>query len=144
MLATVILAAATALPLGVWPQESGPPALVVNDIELYLVEPEDDYWVIAVQPISPPLARADRTSVAKLVAVARRLGADAVLLLGEMPESAIPADPEDPLPKTKKYSFVAYLGFESANDEDGKGVPTTLRPAPPPLRPVVALCPSQH
>jgi hypothetical protein len=117
MLATVLLAASAALPLGVWPQDTGPAATVVGDIEIYVVEPEDAYSILAVQPIAPSLSRNDPAAVALLVSLANRLGADAVVLLGEMPEAAIPKDFDDPLPTTSRYAAAAYIVFSAEADQ---------------------------
>jgi hypothetical protein len=128
MLATVLLAASAALPLGVWPQDTGHAARVVDDIEIYVVEPEDDYSILAVQPIVPALSRSDSTAITRLVAIADRLGADAIVLLGEMPEATIPKDVDDPLPTTGRYAGVAYVVFSSDDDQSpSRTVPTRGR-----------------
>ncbi|MGE5236430.1 MAG: hypothetical protein ACM3O7_08790 [Acidobacteriota bacterium] len=121
MLATVLLAAAATLPFGVWPHDTGPAATVVDDVELYLLEPEDDYSVLAVQPIVPTLARNDAAAVARLVKLARRLGADAVILLGEMPEDAIPKDVDEPLPTSGRFAGAAFIVFTGNGEEGATG-----------------------
>ena len=114
MLAATLLAAAAALPLGVWPTQAGSAAVVVHDIEIYLVEPEDDYAILAVQPLPSPLRKADPAELQRLVALATKLGADAVLLLGELPERSVPKDPDTPLSTTGRYSMAAFLSFDEA------------------------------
>ena len=137
MVTTLLLAAAAALPLGVWPETSGPPAVVQDGIEVYQVEPEDDFWVLAVQPLSPPLASTDRDALAPLVAVADRLGADAVLLLGELPVAQIPKDLETPLVGSGRWAAVAFLVFDCECEAPAPRVfRGSLRPRlqpPPPL-----------
>ena len=114
MLAATLLAAAVALPLGVWPTQAGSAAVVVHDVEFYLVEPEDDYSILAVQALASPLRKAEAAELQRLVALATKLGADAVLLLGEMPERAVPKDPESPLRTTGRYSVAVFLAFDEA------------------------------
>ncbi len=129
MIVAALLAAAVALPLGVWPQDTGQAANVVDDVEFYLVEPQDDYSIVAVQAIATPLKKADPAEVKRLAEVARRLGADAVLLLGELTEKAIPRDPDAPLPTTGRYNMAVFLAFDQAEGVDNKpAVPGALRP----------------
>jgi len=128
MLAATLLAAAAALPLGVWPTETGSAAVVVHDIEIYLVEPEDDYAILAVQPLASPLRKAEPAELQRLVALARKIGADAVLLLGEMPEKSVPKDVETPLPTTGRYSVAVFLSFDEAPGwDDARPVPSRGR-----------------
>lgn len=124
MLATLLLTAATALPLGAWPQSTGPAASVVDNIEFYLVEPQDDYFIVAVQPLEKPLQKAEEATVKKLVATAKKLGADAVLLLGELPEDKIPEDVEVPLPTTGRFVVAVFLSFDDGGGEGGGPVPS--------------------
>ncbi len=114
----VLAAAAAALPLGVWPEATGPPLAVVNEVEFYVAEPEQDYWIIAVQPLSPPLAGEQTARLKQVAATAARLGVDAVLLLAELPEQAIPADPEEPLVPTQRFSVAVFLSFEGVPEEE--------------------------
>lgn len=111
------LCLAALLPLGVWPEDVGPPEAVVGGVEFYTVEPEDDFWIAAVLPLSPPLAdlRGDRTG--QLVELARSLVADAVLLLGEADATAVPDDREGPLPTTSRWSIAVFLVFDTAEIE---------------------------
>ena len=128
MLAATLLAAAAALPLGVWPTETGSAAVVVHDVEIYLTEPEDDYGILAVQPLATPLRKADPAELERLVALATRLGADAILLLGEMPEKAVPKDPATPLPTTGRYSVAVFLSFDDAPGwDESRPVPSARR-----------------
>jgi len=128
MLAATLLAAAAALPLGVWPTETGSAAVVVHDIEIYLVEPEDDYGILAVQPLATPLKKAEPAELQRLVALATKLGADAILLLGEMPEKAVPKDVETPLATTGRYSVAAFLSFDEASGwDESRPVPSRGR-----------------
>jgi hypothetical protein len=128
MIAAVLLAAA-ALPLGAWPQETGPPASVVEDVEFYLVEPEDDYSIIAVQALATPLKKAEPEAVKRLAALANRLGADAVLLLRETTESSIPDDTDKPLPTTGRYAFAVFLAFDQEEGWEQKpAVPSAWSP----------------
>jgi hypothetical protein len=122
MLAATVLAVAAALPLGVWPSQTGPAATIVHDVEFYLADPEDDYTVIAVQPLPVPLRKAEPAELSRLAAVATKLGADGVLLLGEMPEDAIPEDPDEPLPTTGRYSVAVFVSFEGADEWESKPV----------------------
>ncbi|MFI5143007.1 MAG: hypothetical protein ACHQQS_02580 [Thermoanaerobaculales bacterium] len=127
MIVAALLAAATAFPLGVWPQDTGQAANVVQDVEFYLVEPQDDYSILAVEAIATPLKKADPAEVKRLAELARRLGADAVLLLGELAEKAIPNDPEAPLPTTGRYTIAVFLTFDRAEGFDNKpAVPGAL------------------
>ena len=120
MFATTLLAVAASLPLGVWPAESGAAAVTVRDVEFYVVEPEDDYSILAVQPLVVPLAKAEPTELKRLAALADKLGADGVVLLGEMPERSIPEDPDAPLPTTGRYSAAVFVSFDRAEGWEGK------------------------
>jgi len=117
MITTLLLATAAALPLGVWPDASGGPTVVQDGIEIYQVEPEDDFWVLAVQPLAPPLSNTDRDALAPLVAVADKLGADAVLLLGEMAVGDVPEDLQTPLVGSGRWSAAAFLLFDCDCEE---------------------------
>ncbi|HVN75818.1 MAG TPA: hypothetical protein VMT19_05830 [Thermoanaerobaculaceae bacterium] len=127
MLAATLLATAAVLPLGVWPTQTGDAAVNVQDVEFYLVEPEDDYSILAVQPLAVPLRKAEARELQRLAVVATKLGADAVLLLGEMSEKAIPKDTDTPLPTTGRYSVAVFLSFDETEGWDGKqAVPSAL------------------
>lgn len=127
MIAALIVAAAAAVPLGVWPQDTGRPANVVQDVEFYLIEPEDDYSIVAVQPLTRSLTKADPAEVKRLAELAKRLGADAVLLLGELAEKAIPPNPDTPLPSSGRYSIAVFLSFDQAEGWESKPpVPSAL------------------
>jgi hypothetical protein len=129
MLAATLLAVAAALPLGVWPTETGPAATTVHDVQFYLVDPEDDYSVIAVQALAVPLRKAQPEELDRLAAVAERLGADGVLLLGELPETSIPEDPDAPLPTTGRYSVAVFVSFSQGEEEESKpAVPSARHP----------------
>jgi hypothetical protein len=139
MLSSLLFAAVATLPLGAWPEASGPPAALVEDVEFFLVEPEDDFFVIAVQALQPSIAAKDIQTVTRLARLAVRLGADAVVLLGETSEASIPEDVETPLPTTGRFSVAVFIVFEDAADiSDQRPVPTVAgRAAPgPPLRAV--------
>ncbi len=127
MLATIVLAAAV-LPLGVWPAAPGAAAVTVHGVEFYVLDPEDDYSIIAVQALPNPLRRAEPAELNRLADLAGRLGADAVLFLGEMPEKAIPDDPNAPLPTTGRYVAAVFLSFDS--DEGSEGGPAVPSAAP--------------
>jgi len=128
MLAASLLAVAASLPLGVWPSDTGPAAVTVHEIEFYLVDPEDDYSIVAIQPLAKPLARAEPAELQRLAALADKLGADAVILLGEMPERLIPEDPDAPLPTTGRYAVAAFVSFsEDEGSETKPGVPSAWR-----------------
>lgn len=130
MLAATLFAAAAALPLGVWPTQTGSATVVVHDVEFYLVEPEDDYSILAVQPLANPLRKAEPAELQRLVVLATKLGADAVLLLGEMPERAVPKDPNTPLRTTGRYSVAVFLSFDEAEGWEAKpSVPSSSHPA---------------
>lgn len=127
MIVAALLAAAAAFPLGVWPQDTGQAANVVEDVEFYLVEPQDDYSILAVEAIATPLKKADPAEVKRLAGLAKRLGADAVLLLGELAEKAIPKDPDTPLPTTGRYTMAVFLSFDRAEGwNDKPAVPSAL------------------
>jgi len=119
MVASVLLAAVT-LPLGVWPTATGPAAATVHQIEFYLVDPEDDYSILAVQPLAVPMRKAEAGELERLAVLADRLGADAVLLLGEMPEKGIPDDPDVPLATTGRYVVAVFLSFDEEPGSEGK------------------------
>jgi hypothetical protein len=116
MLAAVLLAAA--LPLGVWPSTAGPAANVIDDVEFYLVEPEDDYVIVAIQPLAAPLTKADPAALKRLTGLAHRLGADGVLLLGGLAEKDIPEDQDEPLPQGKSLVTAVFVSFDTGPDEE--------------------------
>jgi len=116
MLATLLLAAA--LPLGVWPEDAGPPVAVLGEVEFYRSEPEDDYWIVAVRPLSPPLERADERALRPLARLAVRLGADAVILLPALDEEEIPDDVDGPLPQGGRFAAAAFIVFDCACDDE--------------------------
>jgi len=127
VIAATLLAVAAALPLGVWPSQMGPAATTVHDVEFYLVDPEDDYTILAVQPLVVPLKKAEPSELDRLAALAERLGADGVLLLGEMPEKSIPEDFDAPLPTTGRYSVAVFLSFDRGEESEGtQAVPGAL------------------
>ncbi len=105
------------LSLGVWPESVGAPDEVVEGVEIYTVEPEEEYGIVAVAPLSPPLGPNDATRLAQLAALAQRLPADAVLLLRELAPEGIPTDPEEPLPATDRYAAAVFLFFPPAMEE---------------------------
>lgn len=115
MLSLLLLAAA--LPLGVWPVDAGAAATVVDEVEFYLVEPDEDYYILAVQPLATPLAKPDPAAVKRLAALAVRLGADAVLLLAELDEAAIPEDLVEPLQPGERYVAAVFIAFDVGVDE---------------------------
>jgi hypothetical protein len=122
----ILFAVAASLPLGVWPSDIGPAATTVQDIEFYLADPEDDYTIVAVQPLSVPLRKAEPAELRRLAAVAVKLGADGVMLLGELPAGSIPEDFDAPLPTTGRYSVAVFVSFGPGEDEEGKpAVPST-------------------
>ncbi len=128
MFAATLLAVAASLPLGVWPAETGGAATTVHGVEFYLVEPDDDYSIVAVQPLPTPLRKADPAELDHLAALADKLGADAVLLLGEMTEKAIPSDPDAPLPTSGRYAVAVFLAFDEVEGWQAKPpVPSALR-----------------
>ncbi len=128
MLAATLLAIAAALPLGVWPGETGAAAATVRGVEFYLLEPEDDYSILAVQQLATPLRRAEPAALDRLAALAEKLGADGVLLLGEMPEKTIPSDPDAPLPTSGRYAVAVFLAFDQIEGWQAKpAVPSVLR-----------------
>ncbi len=113
MLAAVLLAAAgSAMPLAVWPVEAGPAMTVVDDVEVYTADPEEPYAILAVQALSVPLSRGDAAALKRLAALTKKLGAEAVVLLGEMRESEIPDDPAAPLPVSGRVAAAAFIVFE--------------------------------
>jgi len=120
VIAATLLAVAAALPLGVWPSETGSAATTVHDVEFYLVDPEDDYTIVAVQALAVPLQKAEPAELRRLAGVAERLGADGVLLLGEMPEKSIPEDFNAPLPTTGRYSVAVFLSFDRGEESEGR------------------------
>jgi hypothetical protein len=115
MLAAVLLAAT--LPLGVWPVDAGAAATVVDDIELYVVEPEDDYFILAVEPLSPSLAKPEPAALERLTALAHKLGADGIVLLSELAEKDIPEDSEEALPQAGRFSAAVFVAFDTVTDE---------------------------
>ena len=115
MVAALVLAAA--LPLGIWPVDAGAAATVVDEIEFYLVEPDEDYYILAVQPLPTPLAKPDPIAVKRLATLAVRLGADAVLLLAELAEDDIPDDLDEPLPPGERYVAAVFIAFDTVADE---------------------------
>ena len=119
MVASIVLVAVT-LPLGVWPTATGPAAATVQGVEFYLVDPEDDYAILAVQPLAVPMRKAEQGELKRLAVLADRLGADAVLLLGEVPEKAIPDDPDTPLPTTGRYVVAVFVSFDEEPGSEGK------------------------
>jgi hypothetical protein len=118
MLGATLLAVAASLPLGVWPPETGPAAITVHDVEFYLVDPEDDYTILAVQPLAVPLTKAEPAELRRLAVLAERLGADGVVLLGEMSERSVPDDYDAPLPTTGRYSVAVFVSFDQGEDEE--------------------------
>jgi hypothetical protein len=121
VLAALVLAAAAAAtpPLGVWPSTSGPAASTVDDVEFYVTEPDADYWILAAQPLPKPLANADDAELKRLAALANKLGADAVVLLGELPEKDIPKEMDEALPATGRIGMAVFVTFDCGCDEDG-------------------------
>lgn len=132
--ALFLAAAAAALPLGVWPEEAGPPLTVVDGVELYVAEPAEDYWIVAVQPLSPPLEVGETAYLGRIAATAARLGVDAVLLLAELPEEAIPADHEEALEPTERFSVAVFLNFEGVPQETSPRLAQYPR-SPAPVQP---------
>lgn len=122
MLAATLLAVAASIPLGVWPDQTGAAAATVRGIEFYLVEPEDDYSIVAVQPLPTPLKKAEPAELERLAVLADKLGADAVLLLGEMTEKSIPSDPDAPLPTSGRYAVAIFLAFDQVEGWQAKPV----------------------
>jgi len=128
MLAATLLAVAASLPIGVWPSETGPAATAIHEVEFYLADPEDDYTILAVQPLAVPLRRAEPAELSRLAALAEKIGADGVLLLGEMPERSVPEDYDAPLPTTGRYSVAVFVSFDGADEWEGKpAVPSISR-----------------
>jgi hypothetical protein len=128
MLATLLLAAA--LPLGVWPEDAGPPVAVVEEVEFYRSEPEDDYWIVAVRPLSPPLERADKRALRPLARLAARLGADGVVLLPALDEDDIPDDVDEPLPRGGQFAAAVFVVFDCACEDEGPPVVRGARAGP--------------
>jgi hypothetical protein len=120
MLGATLLAVAASLPLGVWPSETGPATITVHDVEFYLADPEDDYTILAVQPLAVPLTKAEPAELGRLAALADRLGADGVVLLGEMSERSVPDDYDAPLPTTGRYSVAVFVSFDGADEWKSK------------------------
>jgi len=116
MLAAILLAAT--LPLGVWPPDVGPAASVVDDVELYVVEPEDDYFIVAVEPLSPPLSKAEPAALKRLASLAQRLGADGVVPLAELAEKDIPDDPDESLPQGRRFTAAVFVSFDTGADQE--------------------------
>lgn len=136
LLASMLLA--SALPLGVWPEESGPPALVVAEVPFYTAEPEEDYWIVAVTPILPPIPLGDGSALAALARLAHRLGVDAVLLLEESPADAIPEDPEAPLPGTGRFAAAVFVLFDPGGGDEEQPLQRVIAPVPVADRPATA------
>jgi len=113
MFAALILTAAATAPLAVWPVETGPPMTVVDDVEVFVTDPGESYSILAVQAFAVPLARGDALMLERLAGLAARLGADAVVLLGEMPESEIPEDLALPLPVSGRVVAAAFIVFDA-------------------------------
>ena len=134
MLAATLLAAAASIPLGVWPAQTGAAAATVRGIEFYLVEPEDDYSIVAVQPLPTPLKKAEQAELERLAVLADKLGADAVLLLGEMTEKSIPSDPDAPLPTSGRYAVAVFLAFDQVEGWQAKPVVPSASRRPPRAR----------
>lgn len=105
------------LSLGVWPESVGAPEEEVGGVAIYTAEPEEEYGIVAVAPLSPPLGPGDATPLAQLAALAQRLPADAVLLLRELAPEGIPTDPEEPFPATDRYAAAVFLYFPPAVEE---------------------------
>jgi hypothetical protein len=122
MFAATALALAASLPLGVWPSEIGPAATTVQEVEFYLADPEDDYTIIAVQALAVPLTKAEPAELRRLATLAEKLGADGVLLLGEMREGSVPDDYEAPLPTSGRYAVAVFLSFERGDGWEGSPV----------------------
>jgi hypothetical protein len=120
MLAATLLAAVAVMPLGLWPTQTGSAAVTVRDVEFYLVEPEDDYSILAVQTLAAPLRKAEAGELQRLAVLAAKLGADAVLLLGEMSERAIPKDLKAPLLTSGRFSVAVFLAFDQAAGWEGR------------------------
>lgn len=128
MLGAFLLAAtASAAPLAVWPVETGPPMTVVDDVEVYVVDPEEAYSILAVQAFPMPLARGDAPALKRLAEVATKLGAEAVVLLGEMRESEIPEDLSVPLSSSGRAAAAAFIVFESCDQCPEGDVRATAR-----------------
>jgi hypothetical protein len=123
MLAALVLAAvATAPSLGIWPSTSGEAASTVEDVEFYLPEPEAEYWILANQPLPKPLVKADDAELKRLAKVAGKLGADAVVLLGELGEKDISRDLQESLPATSRIGMAVFVTFDCGCDDDsGEG-----------------------
>lgn len=126
MLASLLLAAVTGLPLGAWPADAGPAVTVVDEVEFFIQEPEDEYWILAVAPLSPPIVRTETPSARRLSALARRLGADGVLLLAELNEKSVPNEPRAPLPTTERYSVAVFVSFGQTDGGEGTQPPTAM------------------
>jgi len=108
---------AALLPFGVWPEDVGPPEEVVSGVEFYTTEPEDDFLISAILPVSPALADLNDSRLVQLAGFAKLLEADAVLLLGESDATKVPRDRELPLPTTGRWSVAVFLVFISAEDD---------------------------
>lgn len=121
MIGALLLATVTALPFGVWPLETGEAELVVDEVEFYLLEPEESYGILAILPLNPPLRNAGEADVRKLAKQADKLGATGVLLLGEMTEKSIPTDPEADLPTTGRYSIAVFIVLDGEGAEPAEG-----------------------
>lgn len=130
--ALLLAAAVSSLPLGVWPEEVGPPLTVVDEVEFFVLEPEEAYWIVAVQPLAPPLGAGETRRLKRLAATAARLGVDAVLLLGELPEDAIPEDHDEPLEPAEGFSAAVFLSFEGVPEVKAPRLVQGLARALPP------------
>ena len=133
MLATLILAAATVTgpALAVWPAVTGPARSTVAEVEFFVTEPEDEYWILAVQPLPKPLQKADDAELQRLARLASRLGADAVILLAELAEGAIPEDVRQPLPASGAMSAAAFITFDCGCEEGDSGARHAALPRSP-------------
>ncbi|HNX50372.1 MAG TPA: hypothetical protein PLS53_04405 [Thermoanaerobaculaceae bacterium] len=130
MLAALLLAAAPVLspPLAVWPAETGPAMTVVDEVEIYVAEPEIPYYLLAVQVFPTPLRTGDAPAVKRLAALATKLGAEAVVLLGEMPEASIPDDVQKPLPTSGRVAGAAFVVFDACDQCPEEGTRRAVLP----------------
>lgn len=128
MLTALLLAAAPVLspPLAVWPAETGPAMTVVDEVEIYLAEPEIPYYLLAVQVFPTSLRTGDAPAVKRLAALATKLGAEAVVLLSEMPEASIPEDVQKPLPTSGRVAGAAFVVFEACDQCPEEGTRRAL------------------
>jgi hypothetical protein len=121
MLAALVLAAVAVAPppLAVWPDTTGPAATRVADVDFYLTEPEDDYWIVAIQPLPKTLKQAEEGELKRLAALAVKLGADAVVLLRQIEEGQIPKDVQAPLPASTSIGTAVFVTFDCDCDDGG-------------------------